>query len=137
MLVRDGHDDADGDEEEGGYAQGEEEAPPGEVDRVVLYHEDADQGHEDEGEEVPAKRRVGVTAHEAAVHVFSARDHAFSAWLGWVCGLPAEVVVVWCCGDGLVGCLRFVLVALKKCLLALSPDIATIPAGCVSYQSGE
>ena len=32
MLVRDGHDDADGDEEEACYAEGEEEAVPGEVD---------------------------------------------------------------------------------------------------------
>ena len=32
VLVRNGHDDADGNIEEGGYEQGEEEAVPGEVD---------------------------------------------------------------------------------------------------------
>jgi hypothetical protein len=36
VLVCDGHDDGDGDEEEGADGEGEEEAVPGEVDRVAL-----------------------------------------------------------------------------------------------------
>lgn len=40
----------------------------------MVYYEDADEGHEEEGEEVPGNGGVGVAAHEAVVDVFGARD---------------------------------------------------------------
>ena len=36
MLICEGYDDADGDEEEGGYGEGEKEAVPREVDGVAV-----------------------------------------------------------------------------------------------------
>jgi len=93
VLVCDGHYYADGDEEKGGYGEGDEDAVPGEADGVVFDDEDADCEHEDEGEEIPMHGRVGVAAHETAVDVFGAGDHVFGAGLGQVCGLAGKIVV--------------------------------------------
>jgi len=99
LLVGDGGDDADGDEEEGADGEGEEEAVPGEMDGVaaavcelaglgvevgevmdgeegdVLFHdEDPDGRHGDAGSQVPPHRRVLVLPHEPVVHVLLVED---------------------------------------------------------------
>ena len=69
VLVGDGHDDADGDEEDRGDSEGEEKAVPGEMDGVVFNSEDAYGEHDEEGKKVPWHWDVWVTRHEAVVNV--------------------------------------------------------------------
>lgn len=53
LLICDGHDDADRDEEDGADAEGQKEAVPGEVDGVVLDHEDAYGCHAKTSQNIP------------------------------------------------------------------------------------
>lgn len=47
MLIGDGHDDADRDEEEPGDGQGEQDAVPRQVNRITFHHVDTNHEHED------------------------------------------------------------------------------------------
>lgn len=84
VLIGDGHDDAGGDEEDGGDAEGEQDTVPGEVDGEVFDDEDAHDEHEDEGQQVPGHWSVGIASHQAAVDIFAAGYHVFVARLGEV-----------------------------------------------------
>lgn len=70
------------------------------------------------------------------MHILGAGDHVFGACLGQVHG-PAAKIAVFDGGNGLIGDFSLVVLELGKGLLALSPDVSAMPAGCVSDQGGK
>lgn len=72
VLVGDGHDDAVGDEEDGADGEGEEEAVPGEMDGIVFNDKDANGGHGDKGQKVPADGSIFIPLHKTAMDVLVA-----------------------------------------------------------------
>lgn len=82
LLVRDRHDDPDGDEKNSRDGKGKDETVPGQIDRVVLHNEDADREHCQEGGEIPRERRILVALHQPVVDVFSAHQAIHLRFLG-------------------------------------------------------
>ena len=124
VLVCDGHDDADGDEEEGGDGEGEQEAVPGEIDGVVFDDKDTDGEHCDERGKIPTYRSVFVAAHQTTVYVFAAHTGAEI----WLCCRTITVGTSWRLGSSHAGSQALVLDfaffgAFCKRLLCLLPDV--------------
>lgn len=133
-MVGDGHDDADGDIENRGDGEGEENTVPREVHGIVFYHKNGDHEHDDECEEVPGHRCIGVAAHEATVDIFSAGDDVFVACCAQVLGFARRIGIC-CVGDRLVPSLGLVvMVAFEIGHLGLLPHIVAMPAGCVGNE---
>ena len=88
MLVGDGHNDANWDEEDGTDSKGQDETIPWEMDGVterelveawemnmrnlLFANKDAHCSHAYEGEEIPAERRIFVSLHQSIVDILLA-----------------------------------------------------------------
>ena len=69
MLICDSHDDANRDEEQSRYGEGEYQTIPWEMDRIVLCDEESNDEHGHEGQQIPDQGHIGIACHETIVHV--------------------------------------------------------------------
>lgn len=74
LLVGDGHDDANGDEEHSADPQREEQTIPRQIHGEELDDKDADGEHAHPRKQVPRHRHVRVPAHETVVHVLAGHE---------------------------------------------------------------
>ena len=129
VLVCDGHNDADGDEEDGGDGESEQETVPGEIDRVVFNDKDTNGEHCGERGKIPTDWCIFVAAHQTRVYVFTAHTGAEI----WLCSRTTTVGTSWGLGSCHTGSQALVLHfaffgAFCKRLLRLLPDIWAMPA---------
>ena len=129
VLVCNGHDDADGDEEDGGDGEGEQEAVPGEIDGVVFDDEYTDGEHGGERGKIPTHWGIFVATHQTRVDVFAA--HA-GAMLRLRCR-TTTVGTSWGLGSSHARSQALVIDfaffgAFCKRLLCLLPDVWAMPA---------
>lgn len=69
LLVRNGHDNANGNEEDCPDAECQQKTIPRQMDRIVFDNEHADGGHAQTSQYVPGNRYVFVSPHQPVVYV--------------------------------------------------------------------